>query len=451
MVRFKREKEEMDHDQEQEKRENRRRRRIRNQIGAYVTMLVGIGVMAVLVIFGINWLNQHQTQDLEAKQEEVLESMFASEETLPMPEPPQETLPTDTIQEPSPEEQLEQIIADAIGTMPLEDKVAGLFFVTPESITGVSTAIKAGEGTQEALGKYGVGGIIYSAKNMKTNEQLTEMIANTVTYTRYPLFFGIDEEGGTVSRLTSSGLAQGVDAAAKIGATNDPENAYQAGLTTGGNLLPMGFNVDFAPVADIANIDKSVMADRSYGADATVVTPYVLGMLRGLSEKGITGCLKHFPGIGATTADTHEGVSTSERTAEEFRSQEFTVFQAGIEAGAKMVMVGHIAAPSLTGDNMPCSLSEVVVTQILRQELDFEGVIITDAMDMGAISTYYDSGEAAIMALKAGCDMVLMPEDFEKAYRAVLQAVSDGTISEERVNDSLKRIYRIKYAGMVTE
>jgi beta-N-acetylhexosaminidase len=442
----------MDHRQEQEKREIRRRKRIRNQIGAYFTLLLIIGVMAVLLIFGFNWIKQQQAPNTEneIEKEEVLESIFASEEPLPAPEPTQVTEPTEVNQEPSPEEQLDQMIEEAIAAMPLEDKVAGLFFVTPESITGVSTAIRAGEGTQEALNKYAVGGLIYSTKNMKSTEQLTEMIANTVTFTRYPLFFGVDEEGGSVSRLSSSGLAEGVSSAAQIGATNDPNNAYQAGLTTGGNLAPLGFTVDFAPVADIANIEGSVMAKRSYGSDAAMVIPYVTGMLTGLAEKGITGCLKHFPGIGATTADTHDGISTSERTAEEFRSQEFAVFRAGIEAGAKMVMVGHIAAPALSGDNTPCSISEVIVTDILRQELGFDGVIITDAMDMGAISSYYDSGEAAIMALKAGCDMVLMPEDFEKAYQAVFQAVVDGTISEERINDSLKRIYRIKYAGVVS-
>jgi beta-N-acetylhexosaminidase len=380
----------MDHQQEHEKRENRRRRRIRNQIGAYLTLLFIIGVMAVLLVFGFNWLKQQQAPNTEKEieKEEVLESIFASEETLPAPEPTQVTEPTEVNQEPSPEELLDQMIEEAIAVMPLEDKVAGLFFVTPESITGVSTVIRAGEGTQEALNKYAVGGLIYSTKNMKSTEQLTEMIANTVTFTRYPLFFGIDEEGGTVSRLNSSGLAEGVSSAAQIGAANDPNNAYQAGLTTGENLASLGFNVDFAPVADIANIEGSVMADRSYGSDAALAAPYVTGMLSGLAEKGITGCLKHFPGIGATTADTHDGISTSERTAEEFRSQEFTVFQAGMEAGAKMVMVGHIAAPALTGDNTPCSISRVIVTDILRQELGFEGVIITDAMDMGAISTY---------------------------------------------------------------
>jgi beta-N-acetylhexosaminidase len=443
--------ENMDHKQEQERREIRRRRRIRNQIGAYAILLLCIGAMAAAITLGTNWMKQRQTQENEIEREEVLEEILASEESLPEPGPSIETPPTEMVEEPSPEELLDEMINGVIAAMPLEDKVAGLFFVTPESITGVSTAIKAGEGTQEALEKYAVGGVIYSTKNMKSTDQLREMIANTGTFSRYPLFFGVDEEGGSVSRLDSSGLAEGTDSAAKIGAANDPDQAYQAALTIGDNLASLGFNTDFAPVADIANIEGSVMADRSFGSDGATVSPYVVGMLNGLAEKGITGCLKHFPGIGATTADTHDGISISERTAEEFRAQEFSVFRAGMEAGAKMVMVGHIAAPALTGDNTPCSISEVIVTDILRQELGFDGVIITDAMDMGAISTYYDAGEAAIMALKAGCDMVLMPEDFEKAYSEVLQAVSEGTIAEERINDSLKRIYRIKYGETVIE
>ena len=169
-------------------------------------------------------------------------------------------------------------------------------------------------------------------------------------------------------------------------------------------------------------------------------------MVQGLKEQKVTACLKHFPGIGSTTNDTHNGLAVSGRSAEEFRAEEFSVFQAGIDAGADMVMVGHMAAPSLVGDNTPCCMSEAVVTDILRNELNFKGVIITDAMNMKAISDYYEADEAAIRALKAGCDMILMPDDFEKAYNGVLQAVQDGTISEERINDSLRRIYRIKYA-----
>ena len=136
----------------------------------------------------------------------------------------------------------------------------------------------------------------------------------------------------------------------------------------------------------------------------------------------------------------------SERTAEELRSQELAVYQSAIDSGVQIIMVGHTAVPALTGDNTPASLSSVIVTDLLRGEMGYRGVVITDAMDMKAISEYYSSEQAAVLALKAGCDMILMPENFEEAHAAVLAAVQDGTISEERINDALRRIYRIKCA-----
>lgn len=193
------------------------------------------------------------------------------------------------------------------------------------------------------------------------------------------------------------------------------------------------------------------MEGRSYGADAGMVSGFVTSMMRGLEEQNVTACLKHFPGIGSTTQDTHNGMATTDRTAEQFWAEELAVFQVGIDGGANMIMVGHMAAPALTGDNEPCIFSKTLVTDILRDRMGFEGVVITDALNMSAISEYYGADEAAIMALLAGCDMLLMPEDYEKAYSGVLQAVSDGNISEERINDSLRRIYRIKYADMIEE
>ncbi len=144
-------------------------------------------------------------------------------------------------------------------------------------------------------------------------------------------------------------------------------------------------------------------------------------------------------------------MASTDRTAEQFRAEEFAVFAAGINAGAEMVMVSHMAAPSLTGNNEPCIFSEELVTGVLREELAFDGVIITDAMNMAAISDYYGADEAAVMAVLAGCDMLLMPEDYEKAYNGILAAIQEGHISEERINDSLRRIYRIKFAGKIEE
>jgi len=163
----------------------------------------------------------------------------------------------------------------------------------------------------------------------------------------------------------------------------------------------------------------------------------------------VTACIKHFPGQGDADGDTHDGLATTDRTLEQLRETELKPFAAGAEAGAQMIMVGHIAVPSITGDNTPASLSKDVITDILREEMGYNGVVITDALNMSAVSEYYDSAQAAVMALKAGADMVLMPEDFEAAYEGVLAAIEDGTISEARINDSLARVYKIKYKETV--
>lgn len=431
--------------QDIDRREIRRKRRHRNQVIAYIVLFLFITFLSAGIVYGVKMYTEREKQsDTQTNQSQV-EELFQSEEPLVIVEQSTEV----TEPELTPEEKLDEIVDAAIEVMPLEDKVAGLFMVRPESITGVSTAVKAGDGTREALAKHAVGGIVYFAKNIQSEEQLKEMISNTRSYSKYPLFIGIDEEGGSVSRLADKSLEDRVDSAQVISQTLDASNAYQAGTTIGTYMVEYGFDLDFAPVADLTNIRNSIMTKRSFGSDAASAIPFVTSMMQGLEEQGITACVKHFPGIGSTVQDTHDGLAVSNRTAEEFRAEEFTVFKAAIDAGANMIMVGHMAAPSLVGDNTPSSMSSVIVTDILRDELGFEGVIITDSMDMSAISEYYESDHAAIMALKAGCDMILMPDDYEAAYNGVLQAVKDGVISEERVNDSLRRIYRIKLADKV--
>lgn len=427
----------------QDRREERRRRRHRNQVAAYITVAVMIVVVAIGIVLGVSYLTK-TVREKEAQKQEKIDALLATEPTIEVPEP------TETVVELTDEQKLDEIVNAGIEVMPLEDKVAGLFVVTPESITGVSTAIQAGDGTRDALARYAVGGIVYFSKNIESEEQIRQMIDNTQLYTKYPLFVAVDEEGGSVSRVADAGIGTKVDTAQAIGQTGDVSNAYQAGNTIGEYLSNLGFNLDFAPVADLG-MEGSSLGSRTYGTEAQTSAPFVTSMMQGLKDRGVTACLKHFPGIGSSVQDTHDGMALSERTAEEFRANEFVVFQAGIDAGADMIMVGHLSAPALTGDNTPCSLSSAVVTDILRNELNFKGVIISDALNMSAITEYHESDEAAIMALRAGCDMLLMPEDFEKAYNGVLQAVQDGTISEERINDSLRRIYRIKYADKISQ
>lgn len=433
---------------QEDRREARRKRRVRNQILAYVFLVIFlVGATAGGYYLAKNLQSRRDQQQQQSQQsQDKLDEILASEESIaPTPQP------TPEVVEISPEEKFEQMLDEMIAEIPLEDKVAGLFIVTPEAITGVNTAVMAGDGTRNALEKYAVGGLIYFQKNIESAEQIKDMLANTQAYAQYPLFLAVDEEGGKVARLAAAGIYDGVGSASEIGATGDTNNAYAAGMTIGSTLASLGFNVDFAPVADVANVSGSVMKERSYGSDAATVAGFVTAMMQGLEENGVTGCLKHFPGIGCTTDDTHNGLAFSDRSEEQFRAEELTVFQAGIDAGAGMIMVGHMSAPNLTGNNDPCIFSEKLITTILRQEMGYEGVIVTDALNMGAISNYYGADEAAIMALKAGCDMLLMPESFEKAYGGVLQAVLSGTISEDRIDDSLKRIYRIKYSYVLEE
>lgn len=441
----------MDENQHEEKNQQedrkavRRKRRIRNQIISYIVVIALLGATGAGVLYGLKDIAARKKVADAAKQSEqaAVDNLVKDEGEIKVPES-SATPVTESTQE----QKLDEMINEAvINVMPLEDKVAGLFIVTPESITNVSAAVMAGEGTQKALSQYAVGGLIYFEKNILSEDQFREMISNTQLYTRYPLFLAVDEEGGRVSRLSNQGIGTKVDAAAVIG-QNGADRAYQTGVTMGSNLSGIGLNLNLAPVADIRIGENSYMGDRTYGTDPQAVGPVVAGVVQGIQSQGVSACLKHFPGMGSTVQDPHNEIAGTDRTEAQFRAEEFPVFQTGIDSGVKMVMISNISAPALSGDDLPCVFSEAVIG-ILRNEMGFEGVVISDAMNMSAVSDYYDSAEAAIMAIKAGCDMILMPEDFAEAYNGVLEAVRNGTISEERINDSLRRIYRIKYANKI--
>ena len=354
----------------------------------------------------------------------------------------------ETESELSEEQKTEELIEEYLSNMPLEDKVSQLFFVQPEALTGVDTAVQASDMTKEALQEYAVGGIVMFSKNIQDRDQICAMLANLQAYSKYPLFLGVDEEGGSlVARVANSGTISvpTFPNMMEIGNTGNPEEAYEVGRTIGTYLKDLGFNLDFAPIADVlVNPENQVIGERAFGSDAELVAKMVKRVVEGLQEQEVSAVLKHFPGHGGTEADSHEGTAILNRTLEELRSEEFLPFQSGIEAGADMIMVGHISVPEVTGDDTPATLSETVITDLLRNELGFDGIIITDSMSMGAIVDHYGPGEAAVQVIRAGGDMILMPQDFVEARQAVLEAVYQQEITEERINESLRRIYRIK-------
>ena len=446
----------------EEKREQRRQRRIRNQRIAIAGLLGSVLILIAVVVGAVFVINKQAEVKMQQEFEEQLAQMEAEEEIAE--EAVEDVLAEEVIVEEATDVEtavleknddakvLDEVVEAIISEMTLEEKVAGLFVVTPEGITGVDTAIQAGDGTKTALEKYPVGGLIYFKKNIQSEEQIKKMIENSVSYNKYPMFIAVDEEGGKVTRLADALKLENIGPMAEIGSTGDSNKAYEAMKTVGTYLTNYGFNLNFAPVADVlTNEDNASIGDRSFSSDPSVVSGMVTSAMNGLEEVGVTACVKHFPGLGDALEDTHNGLAVIDKSLDELKQTELVPFISAIENGANMIMVGHMSLPQVVGDNTPATMSKEVISDLLRSELGFNGVVITDAMNMGAITEYYGADEAAIRAFKAGADMVLMPEDFELAYEGVIAAVKDGTISEERINNSLKRVFRIKYADSVGE
>lgn len=335
----------------------------------------------------------------------------------------------------------------------LEEKIWQMIFLTPDELTDTTGPTMAGDSTRTAIENYPVGGLVYFGENIFSEDQITTMIGNTQSYAKVPLFIGVDEEGGYVSRLNKTGVVPWTDPMEDYGEAGDEQAVYDLGTTFALGLSGVGFNVDFAPVADvITNPDNTELDGRTFSDDPEVAASMVVQIMKGLQDNDVIACLKHFPGHGSTSADSHYGKSASERTVEELRQTEFLPFIAGIEAGAEMVMISHMSLPNVTGNDDPCDFSYTVVTELLRQELGFGGLVITDSHEMGAISYNYDCGEAALRAVEAGCDVILMPESKTDAFEAVLAAVEDGTLTEERINESVLRILSLKYKyGIISE
>ena len=342
-----------------------------------------------------------------------------------------------------------------LDTMTDDEKLWQLFFVTPEAITNVDTATVAGETTKKALAQYPVGGIVYFANNLEDREQTVALLENTQSYAKIPLFLGVDEEGGTVSRVGSNEALGGTNVGRmqSYGEAGDPASLYNAMNTVAKMLTGLGFNLDFAPVADVSGgRTDNVIGSRSFGTDPELCASMVSVALSGLQDNGIVSCLKHFPGYGSAVTDDHYGTSTLSKTLEELESCDFLPFASGIESGAAFVMVSHLSVPEVTGDETPGDLSSKIVSELLRNKLGFQNVIITDAQNMGAITDHYTSAEAAVQALSAGVDMVLMPDDLQAAYDGVLAAVQNGTLTEARINESVLRILTVKaHFGILTE
>ena len=348
-------------------------------------------------------------------------------------------------------------VEEQLKKMTLREKVGQLFYVRPETLAPsiewdsyddlqVDPLQEVTEEMKSVNEKYPVGGVILYAWNIDDEKQLARIISDIRKLKGQPVLC-IDEEGGRIARIAQNKNfdVEVIGPMGDIGKTGDPKNAYHAGNVIGTYLRKYGFDIDFAPVADVnTNPDNIIIGNRAFSDDPEVAAPMVTNYLQGLKDAGIVGCIKHFPGHGDTQNDSHTGYVQSLKSWEEMKDCEMVTFKAGIQWGCQLIMTAHIAVPNVTHSDIPSTLSSVVLQDKLRGELGYQNIIITDGMEMGAITKHYSSGDAAVRSIQAGVDIVLGPKDFIEAFDAVMAAVEAGTITEDRINQSVRRILKLK-------
>ena len=368
-------------------------------------------------------------------------SQGAPEVTVPDSTPVSTPLPTPAPTSPPVPEDPVQLLLDSLT---LEEKVGQLFMVRPESLNIGNDQTDV---TDRLLQQYPVGGIMIAGSNIVNEEQIVAFNEAFQKASKVPLLISTDEEGGIVARFANHKAFSlpKYESANAVGASGNAADAVEMGATIGAYLKNYGVNMDLAPVADVnTNPNNPVIGTRAFSSDAAIAAQMANGTAAGLQQAGIIPTYKHFPGHGDTAEDSHSRLAVSYKTEEELLACEWLPYK---ELGAdRCVMVAHVALPNVTGNMTPATLSKEILQEILRQKLGFEGVIITDAMEMGAIANTYPSGEAAVLAIQAGCDMILCPYDFKAAYSAVLEAAKDGTLSQERIDESVYRILTLKQA-----
>ena len=339
-------------------------------------------------------------------------------------------------------------------SMTLREKVGQLFVIRPDQLEvslspeQIHTPRKFGVKSisplmRKTMKQYPAGGFVFFSKNFDAPVQLMRFTSSLKDICKIPPVMAVDEEGGQISRIANS-KGFSVRKFPSVKAIGESGNTKETASYIASYLKDYGFNLDFAPVADInTNPDNIVIGDRAFGSSPELVSKLAGQFLDGLHEHNIAGCLKHFPGHGDTKGDTHKDYVSVSKTWDELLRAEIIPFRDNLKK-ADTVMTAHITMKNITTDNLPASLSHEIVTGKLRNELGYNGVIITDAFNMGAVAKNYSSSEAAILAIEAGNDIVLMPYDYREAFDGVIEAVKSGRISEARIDESVSRILRLK-------
>lgn len=313
------------------------------------------------------------------------------------------------------------------------------------------------EATLRLIEDYKIGNIILFAHNVKDKGQLKHLNAKLqekiTEHTGYPALISIDQEGGRVTRLPQD--AVNVPGAMAIASTGRPENAYAAGRITAREMRELGINFNLAPVLDINNNKQNpVINVRSYGDTAEVVTEYGLQMLRGLWEGGVLAAIKHFPGHGDTAVDSHLGLPSIDKSLEALAELELKPFQAAIDSGAECLTSAHILFPAIEKNQVPATMSRSIITGLLKEKMGYQGLVISDCLEMNAIQKYYGTAEGAIGALKAGVHLLFISHSsrlVKDAVQRIEQAVRSGELPLAIIDEAVEKVlfYKAKYGRIV--
>ena len=330
--------------------------------------------------------------------------------------------------------------SEVVSKMSLEEKIGQMI------LAGISgTTMDAN--TKKLVNQFHIGGIIFYKNNFNTPAQTIQLVnqLKTENSSRLPLFLSTDQEGGRVTRLPG-GLTN-FPTNEQIGKVNNREFSYKIGTLLGRELKEFGLNLDFAPVLDInSNPNNPVIGDRSFGNNLEIVSELGIQTMKGIQSQNVIPTIKHFPGHGDTSVDSHLDLPIVNKSLKELKELELIPFERAIDDGADVVMVAHILLPKLDKTN-PASMSKAIMTDLLRDQLSFNGVIITDDMTMGAITEHFDIGKAAVESVKAGSDIILVGHNYNNVVEIISSlktAVQNGEISEQRLNESTERIIQLK-------
>ncbi|EGD47303.1 glycoside hydrolase family 3 domain protein [Ruminiclostridium papyrosolvens DSM 2782] len=415
-------------------------------------LIIFIGILSVVLAAEIGYIALLYNRDNSSSPDSVNKDMGLNtpsyqtdtEDTSAMTPAPA-TKPANTSEKPV---QQSDNIKEQINSMSLDEKIGQLVIVGLDGY-------EADEHARQMIEEYRVGGFILFTSNIQNSNQMLELLNSLKNINRankVPLFLSVDEEGGRVSRLPDEFLK--IPSNQIIGKLNNSSVSHQVGSIIGEELKSFGMNMDFAPVLDInSNPKNPIIGDRAFGTGPNLVSKLGVQTMKGLQSQNIIPVVKHFPGHGDTSTDSHVGLPKVDNDLKRLRNFELKPFARAIENGAEAVMVAHILLPEIDPDN-PASFSKTIINDVLRLEMNYDGVVITDDFTMGAIVKNYNIGQAAVKSILAGGDIVLVCHDFEK-QKAVISALKDaaqsGQLPMDRIDRSVIRILRLKQEHKITD